>query len=212
MMMPGTWRRGLIRARRHITPPPAAEVNGKHRHGHSRLYGDPIHPPQDAAVGHTAHAGGYVEYNGFERSNEGKAGPNFEVGDDDAGDLETGADTRIMWWVNTGMAIVACMVIPFIHLKMQQSGTRHMQVEAMEMQQRHDVSALLFRSWCRTCLGCRNVRMRSVWFIVPQGTGIIAVILYRLKYQFNGLTTLATIDAKFHRARDSGPAGGGRSP
>ncbi|KAJ5615885.1 hypothetical protein N7537_000999 [Penicillium hordei] len=33
----------------------------------------------------------------------------------------------------------------------------------------------------------------SLWFIVPQGTGIIAVILYRLKYQFNGLTTLATI-------------------
>ena len=33
----------------------------------------------------------------------------------------------------------------------------------------------------------------SLWFIVPQGTGIIAVILYRLKYQFNGLKTLATI-------------------
>ncbi|KAJ5960125.1 C4-dicarboxylate transporter/malic acid transport protein [Penicillium vulpinum] len=33
----------------------------------------------------------------------------------------------------------------------------------------------------------------SLWFIVPQGTGIIAVILYRLNYQFNGLKTLATI-------------------
>lgn len=33
----------------------------------------------------------------------------------------------------------------------------------------------------------------SLWFIVPQRTGIIAVILYRLSYQFNGLTTLATI-------------------
>ncbi|KAJ5276344.1 hypothetical protein N7524_002497 [Penicillium chrysogenum] len=37
----------------------------------------------------------------------------------------------IMWWVNTGMAIVACMVIPFIHLKMQQSGTRHMQADML---------------------------------------------------------------------------------
>jgi hypothetical protein len=34
------------------------------------------------------------EYNGIERSNEGKADPDFEVGDDDSWDLEAGTDTR----------------------------------------------------------------------------------------------------------------------
>ncbi|KAJ6138133.1 hypothetical protein N7471_004619 [Penicillium samsonianum] len=37
----------------------------------------------------------------------------------------------ILWWVNTGMAIVACLVVPFIHLKMQQSGARHMQADML---------------------------------------------------------------------------------
>ncbi|KAJ6095531.1 C4-dicarboxylate transporter/malic acid transport protein [Penicillium sp. IBT 16267x] len=33
----------------------------------------------------------------------------------------------------------------------------------------------------------------SQWFLIPQGTGIICVILARLDYQFNGLQTLAKI-------------------
>ncbi|OQE47359.1 hypothetical protein PENCOP_c001G05558 [Penicillium coprophilum] len=37
----------------------------------------------------------------------------------------------ILWWVNTGMAVLACMVIPFVHLKMQQSGKRHMQADTL---------------------------------------------------------------------------------
>ncbi|KAJ5384844.1 C4-dicarboxylate transporter/malic acid transport protein [Penicillium concentricum] len=37
----------------------------------------------------------------------------------------------ILWWINTGMAVLACMVIPFVHLKMQQSGERHMQADTL---------------------------------------------------------------------------------
>jgi len=33
----------------------------------------------------------------------------------------------------------------------------------------------------------------SQWFLIPQGTGIVGLILYRLDYQFNGLHTLAKI-------------------
>jgi hypothetical protein len=35
-----------------------------------------------------------IEYYGIEHSNKGKTGPDLEVGNDDTGDLETGADTR----------------------------------------------------------------------------------------------------------------------
>lgn len=49
----------------------------------------------------------------------------FQYGD------TAGLAIYVMWWVNTGMAIVACMVIPFIHLKMQQSDTRHMQADML---------------------------------------------------------------------------------
>jgi tellurite resistance protein TehA-like permease len=33
----------------------------------------------------------------------------------------------------------------------------------------------------------------SNWFLIPQGTGIICVLLYRLDYQFDGLRTIAKI-------------------
>lgn len=33
----------------------------------------------------------------------------------------------------------------------------------------------------------------SQWFLIPQGTGIVGLILYRFDYQFNGLHTLAKI-------------------
>ncbi|KAJ5090878.1 C4-dicarboxylate transporter/malic acid transport protein, partial [Penicillium argentinense] len=41
------------------------------------------------------------------------------------------------------------------------------------------------------CLALWN--FASQWFLIPQGTGIISVILYRLDYQFSGLQTLAKI-------------------
>ncbi|KAJ5514401.1 C4-dicarboxylate transporter/malic acid transport protein [Penicillium fimorum] len=43
----------------------------------------------------------------------------------------SGLAIYILWWVNTGMAVLACLVIPFVHLKMQQSGKRHMQADTL---------------------------------------------------------------------------------
>lgn len=40
-------------------------------------------------------------------------------------------------------------------------------------------------------LALRN--FTSQWFLVPQGTGILAVVLHQLLYQFNGLTVIADI-------------------
>jgi tellurite resistance protein TehA-like permease len=33
----------------------------------------------------------------------------------------------------------------------------------------------------------------SQWFLIPQGTGIVAIILRQLKYQFHGLETISEI-------------------
>src|ERR1700709_2274400 len=34
---------------------------------------------------------------------------------------------------------------------------------------------------------------KSQWFLIPQGTGILAIILHQLQYQFNGLTIISDI-------------------
>ncbi|KAK2740749.1 hypothetical protein FQN57_005981 [Myotisia sp. PD_48] len=45
----------------------------------------------------------------------------------------------------------------------------------------------------RSAAGRALWNFSSQWFLVSQGTGIVAVILYRLDYQFNNLDTLAKI-------------------
>ncbi|KAJ5774148.1 C4-dicarboxylate transporter/malic acid transport protein [Penicillium paradoxum] len=44
---------------------------------------------------------------------------------------KAGLAIYIMWWVNTGMAIIACLVIPFVHLQLQPSGARHIPAAAL---------------------------------------------------------------------------------
>ena len=46
-------------------------------------------------------------------------------------------------------------------------------------------------SYPRLSRALRN--FTSQWFLIPQGTGIIAVILHQLDYQFHGLRVIATI-------------------
>ncbi|OKL56090.1 hypothetical protein UA08_08779 [Talaromyces atroroseus] len=45
----------------------------------------------------------------------------------------------------------------------------------------------------RSKLTARLWRFSSQWFLIPQGTGIVAIILHQLKYQFHGLETISEI-------------------
>ncbi|KAJ5467518.1 hypothetical protein N7475_005270 [Penicillium sp. IBT 31633x] len=44
---------------------------------------------------------------------------------------KAGLAIYIMWWVNTGMAIVVCLVIPVVHLQLRPPGQRHIPTAAL---------------------------------------------------------------------------------